>query len=530
MKPAVYEGNEPYIFISYAHRDSAAVFEVLSELQARGYRLWYDDGIAPGSEWPEDIAQHLDAAAMVIAFVTPSSMASQNCRREISFSLAREKPFLSILLEPTDVPLGMQMQLFAQQSIVRYNYDSWDGFIKKVLSCPDIEPCRGLAQPGTESPHTPKQPAPAATSWASAPPASDASAKRPRTAPVVAGIAAAAVVIVLAIAFAFGGGQKTTEASVYMDRLVDYYPAGFYQTVEDLDKANDSGIALKAFSLVSFLKTNAEDSVMVESSACKIETLEAVEEPVLKMAAAVVGNTLYVYGVNDGWGASDPVDMDVAAWSGNAKLKSGLDDFAKTLFDADAITYGSGDVRLVRSCSIDVEAFKNVASFEEAKGTWYVLIGPNETGTNGSFVVMYKEDTDAFSINSAGGTGGNPASVDLFAVLDVDKGPGSLMFSSAESQPLIDGVCRISMTIAPTKSCELTCRGEFSVDGCACESEPHTVKAIVPVFEPAALRSCSSDASLSAELAQNPDATTSEIDEIAARYRYDPESILANDK
>lgn len=147
MKPVAYEGREPYIFVSYAHRDSERVFEVLEELQERGYRLWYDDGIAPGSEWPEDIAQHLDGSAMVIAFVTPNSMKSQNCRREINFSLSREKPFLSVLLEKTDMPLGMQMQLSAQQSILRYNYDSWESFIAKILACPGIAPCRVEAQP-----------------------------------------------------------------------------------------------------------------------------------------------------------------------------------------------------------------------------------------------------------------------------------------------------------------------------------------------------------------------------------------------
>ena len=44
MKPVAYEGTEPYIFVSYAHRDSERVFEVLGELQSRGYRFWYDDG------------------------------------------------------------------------------------------------------------------------------------------------------------------------------------------------------------------------------------------------------------------------------------------------------------------------------------------------------------------------------------------------------------------------------------------------------------------------------------------------------
>lgn len=148
-KPKAYEGHEPYLFVSYAHRDSDQVFPVLNELQERGYRFWYDDGIAPGSEWPEDIARHLDAAAAVVAFVTPRSMDSNNCRREINFSLSRNKPFLSILLEKTEMSLGMEMQLSAQQSILRYNYASWDDFIAKILACPAIVPCKG-AEPAPE--------------------------------------------------------------------------------------------------------------------------------------------------------------------------------------------------------------------------------------------------------------------------------------------------------------------------------------------------------------------------------------------
>lgn len=158
MKPIAYEGKEPYIFISYAHRDSERVFEVLNELQDQGYRFWYDDGIAPGSEWPEDIARHLDGSAMVIAFVTPNSMKSQNCRREINFSLSREKPFLSVILEETDMPLGMQMQLSAQQSILRYNYDSWGGFINKILACPDIAPCLAPPEPQPQTVPLPSRP------------------------------------------------------------------------------------------------------------------------------------------------------------------------------------------------------------------------------------------------------------------------------------------------------------------------------------------------------------------------------------
>ena len=146
MKPKAYEGKEPYIFISYAHKDTELVFRVMESLQKEGYRIWYDDGIMPGSEWPENIAQHLDAASMVIAMITPSSMDSHNCRREINFALSRRKPFLALILEPTQMSLGMEMQLSAQHNIYLQNYSKWDDFIDKILICEDLQPCK-IAEP-----------------------------------------------------------------------------------------------------------------------------------------------------------------------------------------------------------------------------------------------------------------------------------------------------------------------------------------------------------------------------------------------
>ena len=50
-----YEGTLPYLFVSYAHKNDAAVLEIISTLQSRGFRVWYDEGIEAGSEWPESI-------------------------------------------------------------------------------------------------------------------------------------------------------------------------------------------------------------------------------------------------------------------------------------------------------------------------------------------------------------------------------------------------------------------------------------------------------------------------------------------
>jgi len=142
MIPTAYEGPEKYVFISYAHADRDEVFKVLYELEKNGCRFWYDDGIAPGSEWAEDIARHLNASAAVMAFISKNAVKSSNCRREINYALSKEKPFLSVVLEATDMSEGLEMQLSSQQSVIRHNYSTWERFIGKVLSWQGLEECK----------------------------------------------------------------------------------------------------------------------------------------------------------------------------------------------------------------------------------------------------------------------------------------------------------------------------------------------------------------------------------------------------
>ena len=139
----VYEGSEPYLFISYSHVDADKVEPLLRELTDKGFRFWYDEGIAPGSEWPEDVARHLNDAAVVIAVISPNSMNSENCRREINFALSKSKPLLSVVLEKTEMPLGMEMQLSSHQSILGYNFSDWQAFADKITGSPILASCGG---------------------------------------------------------------------------------------------------------------------------------------------------------------------------------------------------------------------------------------------------------------------------------------------------------------------------------------------------------------------------------------------------
>ena len=144
MIPA-YEGKEPYIFVSYAHKDSPPVFHVVEQLNARGYRIWYDEGIEPGSEWPEYIANHLLGAEMVLSILSPNAVNSVNCRREINFALSKNKPVLTIHMEEMELPVGLELQLSSQQSVLYYTYDSEERFLDKVETCQYLRPCKRAA-------------------------------------------------------------------------------------------------------------------------------------------------------------------------------------------------------------------------------------------------------------------------------------------------------------------------------------------------------------------------------------------------
>ncbi len=137
-----YEGEEKYIFVSYAHKNSVEIIAIMEEMERSGYRIWYDDGIAPGSEWPEYIADHLNRASVFLAFISPESIESSNCRREVTYALSKQKPFLGVIMTPTEMSPGMELQLSSQQCILKYKYASEADFLEKLFSAEMLLPCK----------------------------------------------------------------------------------------------------------------------------------------------------------------------------------------------------------------------------------------------------------------------------------------------------------------------------------------------------------------------------------------------------
>ena len=116
-----YRGNEPYIFISYAHDDKDIVFPEIKRFNEAGFHVWYDEGISPGNEWTDEIADALERCCVFVVMITPVSAPRKNVLNEINFALDENKSFLAIHLEKTELKGGLKLRIGSTQAILKYN-------------------------------------------------------------------------------------------------------------------------------------------------------------------------------------------------------------------------------------------------------------------------------------------------------------------------------------------------------------------------------------------------------------------------
>ena len=59
-KIEAYTGNEPYLFISYSHRDTAKVYPILDALYDKKYRIWYDESCETGNDFRDELRHRIE--------------------------------------------------------------------------------------------------------------------------------------------------------------------------------------------------------------------------------------------------------------------------------------------------------------------------------------------------------------------------------------------------------------------------------------------------------------------------------------
>lgn len=134
-----YEGRKPYLFISYSHRDSDRVIETIRGLHDRRYRLWYDEGIPAGSDWPRNIALHMRGCRAVLFFLSRTALASPNCLSEMTTARKQGKPIFLIDLDGIDLRSENKAWQDCLQHAVRIeNAEETGKRTENILACPEL--------------------------------------------------------------------------------------------------------------------------------------------------------------------------------------------------------------------------------------------------------------------------------------------------------------------------------------------------------------------------------------------------------
>lgn len=106
-----YSGKEPYIFISYSHKDTARVYPILDALYDRKYRIWYDESCENGSDFRDELRHRIEKSSAVLLFVSKASMSSPFCGMEIIVARENQKRIYPIFLDNSPVPPAFEILL-----------------------------------------------------------------------------------------------------------------------------------------------------------------------------------------------------------------------------------------------------------------------------------------------------------------------------------------------------------------------------------------------------------------------------------
>src|SRR5436309_15657018 len=86
------------VFISYSRKDKEFVRRLDEELKRRNREAWVDwEGIPPGDTWEKTIYGAIEATHTFIFVLTPDSIASEICAKEIAHAAANNKRLVPIV-------------------------------------------------------------------------------------------------------------------------------------------------------------------------------------------------------------------------------------------------------------------------------------------------------------------------------------------------------------------------------------------------------------------------------------------------
>ena len=146
---AAYEGDEPYLFISYSHVDTDSVYRIMNRLDREKFRIWFDDTMEVGEDFRDELKVKIEKCAAFILFVSKASMDSKYCGMEIITAYKNNKKIYPIYLEEeVEIPSALKLMLENLQHVNGISAEAEDKYITKLVEGLPIEAMRSLVIKG----------------------------------------------------------------------------------------------------------------------------------------------------------------------------------------------------------------------------------------------------------------------------------------------------------------------------------------------------------------------------------------------
>lgn len=500
------------IFISYKSEEEEYARKIRKVLEDNGISCWMaPDSIPAGSNYMAEIPRAIEDCRAMIILISRKSQQSSWVKNEFSEAMAKQKRIIPYVIQKCELEDDFAFSMNTIQQI--YAWQDEKKALERIVR--DLKEMLG----------------------------EDESAKieisvsrRPKTSLRIILAASALAIACFAVFLSrqpripvsdteTAVPEKTEMLSVYYSEIIPYALTGYYTTAEEVqDEVFSMPEYGKAFSLLSFIRSRAESSVFVEKIQCDILELTPDTSPVMKADGFLEDDVLTLMAFNNGWGAAEQIQ---AEWSLTPSEDVPAFEELEAVNGTETFSLDSGGAfRLLRK---ELDFSRLLAWCREGNtsiyGSLYTVSLKLTCQDKDSYLAMflsYDSDNDRITAYYGGWGEENP-SVTLYAVLDVDQNPSSIRFTSADAFPAVNDILRIETVIVPTKSCEVSCRGVYSVDGTVFETDAYNVRVVVPYYEDTAALTGGGLTRALAEIDMN---DTAKVNSICGQYRYDPQAFI----
>ena len=141
------------IFITYAREDGTTVAQLGADLQRSQRQVWIDRDLTGGQAWWEEILKQIRGCDLYVFALSPNSLRSRPCLRELEYAQALGRPLLPIKVGETSIQQAPRV--IADAQVVDYVGRTPDGVLalRDALDAAPSPPA--LPEPLPEPPAVP---------------------------------------------------------------------------------------------------------------------------------------------------------------------------------------------------------------------------------------------------------------------------------------------------------------------------------------------------------------------------------------